>query len=94
MNGIGTVKNWIGGIINLILALIPLAIVASVLVGPYNMWAFGNVADQLLNLIVSLGDDGLVGLIVIGIIVWLLSRTISAVDEQDKPDVSETREDF
>ena len=92
MNGIQTAKSWIGALTNLALALIALAIIASVLVGPDNMWAFGNVADHLLNLIVSLGDGGLAGLIAIGIIVWLLARATSSVDELDKPATSESRE--
>ena len=78
MNGIQTAKNWIGALTNLALALIALAIVASVLVGPQNLWAFGNVAEQLVSLIVSLGDSGLAGLIAVGLIIWLLGRAISA----------------
>ena len=74
MNGIQTVKAWVGALTNLALALVALAIIASVLVGPENMWAFGNVVEHLLNLIVSLGNEGLAGLIAVGIIVWLLGK--------------------
>ena len=77
MNGIQTVKAWIGGLTNLGLALIAFAIVASVLVGPQNMWAFGNVVDHLVNLVVSLGNGGLAGLIAVGIIIWLLGKVTS-----------------
>ena len=77
MNGIQTVKIWIGALTNLGLALIALAIVASVLVGPENMWAFGNVVDNLVGIIVSLGDGGLAGLIAVGIIIWLLGKVTS-----------------
>ena len=78
MNGIQTVKAWIGGLTNLGLALIALAIVASVLVGPENMWAFGNVVEHLVSLIVSLGDGGLAGLIAVGIIIWLLGKVATS----------------
>ena len=78
MNGIQTVKAWIGALTNLGLALIALAIVASVLVGPENMWAFGNVVEHLVSLIVSLGDGGLAGLIAVGIIIWLLGKVATS----------------
>ena len=77
MNGIQSVKSWIGALTNLGLARIALAIVAAVLVGPGNMWAFGNVVDNLVGLIVSLGDGGLAGLIAVGIIIWLLGKVTS-----------------
>ena len=77
MNGIQSVKSWIGALTNLGLTLIALAIVASVLVGPENMWAFGNVVDNLVGLIVSLGDGGLAGLIAVGIVIWLLGKVTS-----------------
>jgi hypothetical protein len=74
MNGIQTIKGWIGAITDLLLVLLALAIAASVLVGPDKIWVFGNVVGNLLGLVNQLGDGGLAGLIVLGIILWLFSK--------------------
>jgi len=77
MNGIATAKGWIGAITQLGLALLALAIVASILVGPDRLWAFGNVVPNLMALVQTLGDGGLAGLIALGIILWLFSKRAS-----------------
>ena len=77
MNGIEAVKKWIGALTNLGLALIALGIIASVLVGPDHLWAFGNVVGNLVGIIESLGNAGLAGLIAVGIIIWLLGKVSS-----------------
>ena len=74
MNGIQTAKGWIGAITELGLALLALAIVATILVGPDRLWAFGNVVPNLMALIQTLGDGGLAGLIALGVILWLFSK--------------------
>jgi len=74
MNGIQNVKSWIGAITDLGLALLALAIVASVLVGPQNLWAFGNVVANLIDLVRQLGDGGLAGLIALGLVIWLFGK--------------------
>jgi hypothetical protein len=74
MNGIQTAKGWIGAITQLGLALLALAIVATILVGPDRLWAFGNVVPNLMVLIQTLGDGGLAGLIALGVILWLFSK--------------------
>ncbi len=74
MNGIQTAKGWIGAITQLGLALLALAIVATILVGPDRLWAFGNVVPNLMGLIQVLGDGGLAGLIALGVILWLFSK--------------------
>jgi len=74
MNGIQTVKGWINAITELGLVLLALAIVASILVGPDKIWVFGNVVPNLMDLINRLGEGGLAGLIVLGVIVWLFSK--------------------
>jgi hypothetical protein len=77
MNGIQTAKGWIGAITDLGLSLLALAIVATILVGPDRLWAFGNVVPNLMALVQTLGDGGLAGLIALGILLWLFSRRAS-----------------
>ena len=73
MNGIQQVKAVIGAITDLGLMLLALAIVAAVLVGP-NLPFFGTVISNLVGVVKDLGGQGLVGLISVGIIVWLFSK--------------------
>jgi hypothetical protein len=67
-----TVKNWIGALTEIGLLLLALAIVAALLVGA-NLPFFGNVVENILALVKTLGDAGLVGLIALAIIIWLFS---------------------
>jgi hypothetical protein len=78
MNGIQTLRSWIGALTNLFIGLIGLGIVASVAVGPENMGFVGNVVSNLTGLISDLGSSGLAGLITLGIIIWLLGRDVSS----------------
>ena len=65
------VRNWIGSLTDIGLSLIGLGIVLGVLIG--NKLPFvGDVVGNLTALIGTLGGAGLVGLIALGIIVWLL----------------------
>jgi hypothetical protein len=74
MNWLQTVKNVIGGLTDLVLMLVALAIVATILVGGENLPFFGAVVSNLVALVNELGTAGLSGLIVLGIIVWLFSK--------------------
>ena len=73
MSGISTVKTWIGALTDISLMLVALAIVASVLVGS-SLRFFGGVIANLVELVKGLGSNGLVGLIVLGIVLWLFSH--------------------
>jgi len=66
-------KKWIGQITELGLLLVALAIVLQILIGS-NLPFFGNVVGNLTDLISSLGDNGLIGLIAIAIILWLFAK--------------------
>jgi hypothetical protein len=66
------VKDWIGGLTEIVLMLIALAIVARLLVGS-NLPFFGNAVGNIIALIKDLGANGLIGLITLGIILWLFS---------------------
>ena len=73
MDGVRSVKNFIAALTEIGLMLIALAIVAALLVGS-NLPFFGNVVANITALVKSLGDGGLVGLIVLGFILWLFSK--------------------
>jgi hypothetical protein len=73
MDFLNTVKGWIGALTEIGLMLIALAIVAALLVGA-NLPFFSGVVGNLTNLVKELGANGLVGLIVLGFIVWLFSK--------------------
>ncbi|HEY1748692.1 MAG TPA: hypothetical protein VGG11_18245 [Xanthobacteraceae bacterium] len=66
-------KAWIGSLTEIGLMLLALAIVAALLVGA-NLPFFGSVTGNIMALVKSLGDAGLVGLITLGIIIWLFSQ--------------------
>jgi hypothetical protein len=66
------IKEWIGSLTEIGLMLLALAIVAALLVGS-NLPFFGNVTNNIMGLVKSLGDGGLVGLITLGIVLWLFS---------------------
>ena len=72
MDALNKVKSWIGGLADIGLMLLALAIVAELLVGS-NLPFFGNVTGNIMALVESLGDGGLVGLISLGVILWLFS---------------------
>ena len=72
-NIVDKVKKWLGQITEVGLLLIALAIVLQILVGP-NVRFFGNVVNNLTDIIGSLGDNGVVGLIAIAIILWLFAK--------------------
>ncbi len=73
MDAITRIKSWIGGITDIGLMLLALAIVAALLVGN-NLPFFGGVVGNIVGMVKDLGANGLVGLIAVGIILWLFSR--------------------
>ena len=73
MDGVRSVKNFIAALIEIGLMLIALAIVLALLVGS-NLPFFGNVVGNIMALVKDLGANGLVGLIVLGFILWLFSK--------------------
>ena len=72
-NAIDKLKKWIAQITELGLLLVALAIVLQILIGG-DLFIFGNVVDNLTNLIRALGDNGVVGLVAIAIILWLFAK--------------------
>ena len=73
MKGIDTLKDWVGALTELALMLLALAIVFPLLVGA-NLPFFGTVSANIMAFVKDLGSNGLVGLIALGIILWLFSH--------------------
>jgi len=73
MKGIESVKGWVAELTELGLMLIALAIVLALLVGS-NLPFFGTVTANIMTLVKDLGANGLIGLITLGIILWLFSN--------------------
>ena len=72
MKGIDTLKEWVGALTELALMLLGLAIVLSLLVGS-NLPFFGSVTANIMGWVKDMGGNGLVGLITLGLILWLFS---------------------
>jgi hypothetical protein len=73
MDALNAVKHWIGALTEIGLMLLALAIVCALLVGQ-NLPFFGGVVGNITALIKDLGANGLVGLIALGLIIWLFSH--------------------
>jgi hypothetical protein len=73
MKGIDIIKDWVGALTELALMLLALAIVLALLVGS-NLPFFGTVSANIMAFVKDLGSNGLVGLITLGLILWLFSN--------------------
>jgi hypothetical protein len=79
MHYLEEIKKWLGEITEIFLLLIALGVVVEILFGnPANpeqsVPFFGGIVGNLTELIGTLGNGGLVGLIALGIIVYLFQR--------------------
>ena len=72
MNALNVVKDLIGQLTSIIIALIALGVAAGVVFGS-GLPFVGGVLDGLLGLVDTLGDNGLVGLIVLAVLLDLYS---------------------
>lgn len=68
------IRAWIFQIIEIALALIALGIVLQILFGPSVVFLPGDIVANLTGIIRQLGDNGLVGLIALGILLYLYTR--------------------
>ena len=77
MNGLQTVKSWVGALTEVALMLLALGIAMALLAGPQVPF-LGNVVANIIGLVNELGKNGIVGLIALGVILWLFSnRSVS-----------------
>ena len=74
MNFFQEVKKWLAEITEIVLLLIALAIGVEILFGPTTVPFFGGVVTNITTLLGTLGENGLVGLIALGIILFLFQR--------------------
>jgi ABC-type enterochelin transport system permease subunit len=73
MDALKGLKSLIGQLTEVGLMLLALAIVAALLVGGAVPF-FGNVVTNITSMVKELGSNGLVGLIALGLILWLFSK--------------------
>lgn len=73
MNFLQEVKKWLGEITEIFLLLIAIGVAVEILFGP-TVSFFGGIVANLTALINTLGDNGLVGLIALGVIVYLFRK--------------------
>jgi len=67
------IKKWIGEITEISLLLIAFGIVVEILFGS-TVPFFGGIITNLTGLLNTLGESGLVGLVALGIILYLFQR--------------------
>jgi len=77
MDALKGLKNIIAQLTEVGLMLLALAIVAALLVGGQVPF-FGSVVSNITSMVKDLGSNGLVGLIALGIILWLFSKRTMA----------------
>lgn len=73
MHYLEEVKKWLGEITEVFLLLVALGIIAHILFGEMVPF-FGNIVPNLTALISDLGENGLVGLIALAVILYLFQR--------------------
>ena len=67
-------KKMVGSLTEIVIALLALAIVVSLLVGPNNMAVLGDVVGNITQLVSDLGGAGLAGLISLGVVLALFQQ--------------------
>ena len=71
MNWITNAASWVKGIAHISILLIALGVVWQVLFGNAVPFVGGDVVGNVMGVVAQLGSAGLVGLITLGILVWL-----------------------
>ena len=72
MHWITKAGDWVKGIAHISVLLVALGVIWQILFG--SVVPFGNIVGNIQDLVAQLGSAGLVGLITVGILVWLFSR--------------------
>jgi len=73
MHFLEELKKWLGEITEIFLLLIAIGIAVEIIFGSAVPF-FGGIVSNLTALLNTLGQNGLVGLIALGIILWLFHR--------------------
>tara|TARA_B110000014_G_C19642904_1_gene338738 strand:+ start:151 stop:384 length:234 start_codon:yes stop_codon:yes gene_type:complete len=66
------IGDLVGSLTSILVGVIGLGVVAGIVFG--NTWFFGDVLNNLVSVISSLGDAGLVGLLAAAILIGLLNK--------------------
>ena len=69
-----TAKSFLRSVMDVALVIIPLSVVLGIIFGPSVPFIGTAVVGNITSLVSSLGDGGLVGIIVLGILMWLARR--------------------
>ena len=69
-----TAKSFLRGVMDVAMVIIPLSVVLGVIFGPSVPFIGTAVVGNITSLVSSLGGNGLVGIIVLGILWWLARR--------------------
>jgi hypothetical protein len=77
MGTVNSVVDIINGITRIAMALVPLGIVLGVLFGA-NSELFNNVIINLINIIKLFSKESLIGLIALGVVIWLFGKSGSS----------------
>ena len=67
-------KDWLRQLTEVGLLLVALGIVLQLLFGKTVSFVTGDIVVNLMELIKGLGDNGIIGLIALAIILWLFSK--------------------
>lgn len=74
MNILEAVKEWIGKLTEVGLLLVGIGIVLQILFGDGVDFITGDVIANLVNVVRSVGENGVFGLIALAVIVWIFHR--------------------
>ncbi len=66
-----TAKRWLVELTEVGLILVALGIVLQILFGSSVAFITGDIVGNLMGLIKALGDNGIVGLIALAVVIWL-----------------------
>ena len=71
---LNTAKSFLREVIDLGLLLIAVAVVLQVIFGQAVPFVGGDIVGNIISIISQLGDGGLVGLIAVGVILYLINK--------------------
>ena len=71
-------KNFLREVVDIGLLLIAVAVILQVIFGEAIPFVGGDVVTNLLGIVTTLGDGGLVGLIAVAIIIYLINKNSSS----------------
>ena len=73
MRAIDTLKDIVADLTSLLIGVVGLGVVAGIVIGG-NVAFFNDVLDGLMGVVATLGENGLVGLLVAAILIGLLNK--------------------